>query len=116
MAREGPPNKRMQLTKLRAAPVLRAEVPPCAPVGRPDGGTASQLIRGVRRTSGGRGRGCCETTVEYLKDLRDDTLGGRVHGVADFRRGRGGPAIGKHRGDVCLTQGRYYPVGATASG
>jgi hypothetical protein len=41
------PNKRMQLTKLRAAPVLQAEVPPCAPAG---GGTASQLIRGVRRT------------------------------------------------------------------
>jgi len=43
----------MQLTKLRAAPVLRAEVPPCAPAGRMDGGTASQLIRGVRRTSCG---------------------------------------------------------------
>jgi hypothetical protein len=42
-------NKRMQLTKLRAAPVLQAEVPPCAPAGRMDGGTASQLIRGVRR-------------------------------------------------------------------
>ena len=43
-------NKRMQLTKLRAAPVRRAEVPPCAPAGRTDGGTASQLIRSVRRT------------------------------------------------------------------
>ena len=29
-----PQNKRMQLTKLRAAPVLQAEVPPCAPAGR----------------------------------------------------------------------------------
>jgi len=48
-----PSNKRMQLTKLRAAPVLRAEVPPCAPAGRMDGGTASQLIRGVRRLVGG---------------------------------------------------------------
>ena len=47
-----PPNKRMQLTKLRAAPVLRAEVPPCAPAGETGGGTASQLIRGVRRTCG----------------------------------------------------------------
>jgi hypothetical protein len=47
---EGPPNKRMQLTKLRAARVWRAEVPPPAPAGRPDGGTASQLIRGVGRT------------------------------------------------------------------
>jgi hypothetical protein len=45
-----PPNKRMQLTKLRAAPVLQAEVPPCAPAGEMDGGTASQLIRSVRRT------------------------------------------------------------------
>ncbi len=47
-----PPNKRMQLTKLRAAPVLRAEVPPCAPARGTDGGTASQLIRGVGRTYG----------------------------------------------------------------
>jgi hypothetical protein len=39
----------MQLTKLRAAPVRQAEVPPCAPAGGSDGGTASQLIRGVRR-------------------------------------------------------------------
>ena len=38
----------MQLTKLRAAPVRQAEVPPCAPAGRMDGGTASQLIRSVR--------------------------------------------------------------------
>ena len=45
------PNKRMQLTKLRAAPVLQAEVPPCAPAGGTDGGTASQLIRGVRPTT-----------------------------------------------------------------
>jgi hypothetical protein len=42
--------KRMQLTKLRAAPVLQAEVPPCAPGGETDGGTASQLIRSVGRT------------------------------------------------------------------
>jgi hypothetical protein len=49
------PNKRMQLTKLRAAPVRHAEVPPCAPAGALDGGTASQLIRSVRRTIAGRG-------------------------------------------------------------
>jgi hypothetical protein len=48
-----PQNKRMQLTKLRAAPVLQAEVPPCAPAGGMDGGTASQLIRSVGRTGGG---------------------------------------------------------------
>jgi hypothetical protein len=48
------PNKRMQLTKLRAAPVWQAEVPPCAPAGQMDGGTASQLIRSVRWTGGGR--------------------------------------------------------------
>src|SRR5512139_290912 len=45
----------MQLTKLRAAPVLQAEVPPCAPDGQMDGGTASQLIRSVRRAKGERG-------------------------------------------------------------
>ena len=48
------PNKRMQLTKLRAAPIRQAEVPPCAPVGMTDGGTASQLIRSVRRLVRGR--------------------------------------------------------------
>jgi hypothetical protein len=46
-----PSNKRMQLTKLRAAPVRQAEVPPCAPAGEMDGGTASQLIRSVGQTS-----------------------------------------------------------------
>ena len=51
-ARGGAPhNKRMQLTKLRAAPVRQAEVPPCAPAGETDGGTASQLIRSVMWTS-----------------------------------------------------------------
>jgi hypothetical protein len=40
----------MQLTKLRAAPVLQADVPPCALAGKMDGGTASQLIRSVRPT------------------------------------------------------------------
>jgi hypothetical protein len=43
----------MQLTKLRAAPERQAEVRPCAPAGEVDGGTASQLIRGVRPTKGG---------------------------------------------------------------
>jgi len=47
----------MQLTKLRAAPERQAEVPPCAPAGQMDGGTASQLIRGVRRTLEVRGAG-----------------------------------------------------------
>jgi outer membrane protein assembly factor BamE (lipoprotein component of BamABCDE complex) len=54
---ETPSNKRMQLTKLRAAPVLQAEVPPCAPAGQTDGGTASQLIRSVRQTGGSVVRG-----------------------------------------------------------
>ncbi len=50
-----PPNKRMKLTKLSAAPgwlstTVRMEVPPRAREGRIDAGTASQLIRGVRRT------------------------------------------------------------------
>ena len=48
------PNNAMQLTKLRAAPVLQAEVPPCAPAGEMDGGTASQLIASVLRTAVGR--------------------------------------------------------------
>jgi hypothetical protein len=53
----------MQLTKLRAAPVLQAEVPPCAPAGKMDGGTASQLIRSVRRTLRGGSLRCrCEST------------------------------------------------------
>jgi len=48
---KAPYNKRMQeMTKLRAAPLSQAEVPPCAPAGRLDGGTASQLIPGYRRT------------------------------------------------------------------
>jgi hypothetical protein len=47
------PNKRMQLTKLRAAPVWQAEVPPCAPAGGTHGGTASQLIRSVGQTEQG---------------------------------------------------------------
>ena len=49
-------NNAMQLTKLRAAPVLQAEVPPCAPAGGTDGGTASQLIASVRQTEGARER------------------------------------------------------------
>ena len=44
----------MQLTKLRAAPVWQAEVPPCAPAGRMVGGTASQLIRSVMHLRQGR--------------------------------------------------------------
>jgi hypothetical protein len=45
-----PPNKRMKLTKLSAAPwlVWRCRLMP-APAGT-DAGTASQLIRGVRPT------------------------------------------------------------------
>ena len=50
--RAAPQNKRMQLTKLRAAPVLQAEVPPCARAGQSVAGTASQLIRSVRPTAG----------------------------------------------------------------
>jgi hypothetical protein len=49
----------MQLTKLRAAPERQDKVPPCAPAGKQDGGTASQLIRGVLRTI--RLQGGCET-------------------------------------------------------
>jgi hypothetical protein len=42
----------MKRTKLTAAPVLKTEVPPCAPAGRKDGRTASQNIPGVGRTWG----------------------------------------------------------------
>ncbi len=49
-AEDARPNKRMQLTKLRAAPEQQHKVPPCAPAGQMDGGTASQLIRSVGRT------------------------------------------------------------------
>ena len=62
MVRSGPPNKRMQLTKLRAAPERLDKVPPCAPAGRMDGGTASQLIRSVLRT--------CEASVSKADDER----------------------------------------------
>ncbi len=44
------PNKGMKLTKLRAAPVRRVEVPPCAFRRFAAARTASQLIPGVRRT------------------------------------------------------------------
>ena len=49
--REGPPNKRMKQTKLSPAPCRgrRCRLMP-APAGM-DAGTASQLIRGVGRTS-----------------------------------------------------------------
>jgi hypothetical protein len=53
----------MQLTKLRAAPERQAEVPPCAPAGQIDGGTASQLIRSVRRTRLGSEQEKHEVTV-----------------------------------------------------
>jgi hypothetical protein len=57
----------MQLTKLRAAPVLQAEVPPCAPAGRMDGGTASQLIRSVSPTRGVRGpEQACESQEKAI--------------------------------------------------
>jgi hypothetical protein len=50
-----PPNRRMKLTKLSAAPgwsstTAWAEVPPRARAVSMDAGTASQLIRGVRQT------------------------------------------------------------------
>src|SRR5512139_1003056 len=42
----------MKLTKLSAAPERQDKVPPCAPADKLGGGTASQLIRGVRQTRG----------------------------------------------------------------
>jgi len=63
----------MQLTKLRAAPVLRAEVPPCAPAGRTDGGTASQLIRSVRQTQC-EGGGPAPRGVESFARMENVTM------------------------------------------
>ena len=50
IGRDGPPNKRIKLTKLSPAPFRgrRCRLMPAA--ARLDAGTASQLIRGVRRT------------------------------------------------------------------
>ena len=89
-ARRGrPPSKKMQLTKLRVAPVLRAEVPPCAPAGETDGGTASQLIRSVRRLAGWRYQGpaggpvrnrcaCLGVTVQDAVVHEDRAVGGQT--------------------------------------
>jgi hypothetical protein len=48
------PEKRMQLTKLRAAPERQDKVLPCAPAGQLDAGTASQLrsVRQAERSAG----------------------------------------------------------------
>jgi len=50
-----PPNKRMKLTRLVAAPGRQDKVPPRAPAGG-TGRTASQLMRRVRPTHGGAWR------------------------------------------------------------
>jgi hypothetical protein len=52
------PNKRMQLKKLRAAPERQDKVPPRAPAGELDGGTASQLTRSVQPTTWRMGARC----------------------------------------------------------
>jgi hypothetical protein len=77
----------MQLTKLRAAPERQDKVPPCAPAGQTDGGTASQLIRSVRRTPKGlsvRARTVLADAGVAL-DLADQVLDPvqfRIHWVA----------------------------------
>jgi hypothetical protein len=48
--RSGPPNKRMKLTKLSAAPWLGRRCHLVPAPSRMDAGTASQLIRSVRQT------------------------------------------------------------------
>jgi hypothetical protein len=45
-----PPNKRMQLTRLRAALERQGRVPRCAFAGETDAGTALRLIRSVGRS------------------------------------------------------------------
>ena len=47
-----PPNKRMKLTKLSAAPLLGRRCRLMPALAGMDAGTASQLIRGVLRTWG----------------------------------------------------------------
>ena len=55
--RDGEPsNKRMKLTKLSPAPFRGRRCRLMPAMARSDAGTASQLIRGVRRT--GKGRAC----------------------------------------------------------
>jgi hypothetical protein len=81
------PNKRMQLTKLRAAPVRRAEVPPCAPAGWTDGGTASQLIRSVGLTVGWRGEGTpLPHGVRPTEPVPTSSASGDVRGTAGRAR------------------------------
>ena len=90
----------MQLTKLRAAPVRRAEVPPCAPAGGSDGGTASQLIRSVRPTVGSSARG---------------SRPGRGHGAPCDSSGRSGcvapGCILTFSGSVCHSSVAVLPLG-----
>jgi hypothetical protein len=95
--RPGRSNKRMQLTKLRAAPVRQAEVPPCAPAGGTDGGTASQLIRRVRLTNEGTWRtsvvATTATTTESQAGRRLTRAEARINGVARANaEGLGWPA------------------------
>jgi len=72
--RTGLPNKRMQLTKLRAAPERQAEVPPCAPAARMDGGTASQLIRSVRWTRRGEPLNGIRPRISRLTNVAHDGM------------------------------------------
>jgi hypothetical protein len=80
----------MRLTNLTAAPVLRAEVPPCARAGRTDGGTASQLIRSVRRQTLGSGM---ITPTDDLSTTRPRTRWVRITAVfLALSYGLGAPA------------------------
>jgi hypothetical protein len=67
------PNKGRKQTKLKSAPERRAEVPPCAPAGEMDGGTASQLVRRVRRTP--------ESSIRHVPAA---AIGGQSHACGYF--------------------------------
>jgi CheY-like chemotaxis protein len=116
----GRPNKRMQLTKLRAAPVRQAQVPPCAPAGHTDGGTASQLIPGVL---GGhyRGKGAhmIKRRLCFIDDEQDELSRAARTLFQDFDIGTGSDldsAVGGMRGrpHLFLLDMYYGPKTTTA--
>jgi hypothetical protein len=60
----------MQLTKLVAAPERQGKVPPRARAGQLGAGTASQLIRRVRRTLVEEGRASTGGALDGLPSLQ----------------------------------------------
>jgi hypothetical protein len=79
---------------IRAAPERQDKVPPCAPAGQTDGGTASQLIRSVRPTRERMLQGSDDLVqaVDYaikflrgrLREAAADSLNGQRPNLADL--------------------------------